>query len=213
MNRLDRLAAGVKRFQEEVLPSRRAEYKALAKKQKPETLLITCADSRLEPLVLTQSGPGEIFVERNPGNLVPVHSHERVGVAASIEYAVDVLGVLNIIVCGHSDCGAVKSLLQPSLSRRHPAVGRWLEYGIPAVRRVAGDLGRAPGLQDLPALTEANVLLQLEHLRTHPCVARRLGTEDGLQLIGWVLELGTGQIRAYDESAGKFAPWPEASPR
>jgi carbonic anhydrase len=208
MDNLERLAAGVKRFREEVFPDRRADYAALAKKQKPETLLVTCTDSRMEPLVLTQSGPGEIFLERNPGNLVPVHSFERVGVAASIEFAVDVLGVSNVVICGHSDCGAIKSLLQPGLLRRHPAVGRWLEYGLPAVRRVAGDLGRTPGLEDLPALTEANVLLQLEHLRTHPSVARRLGEGGSLRMFGWVFDIGTGQVRAYDEGAGRFVNWP-----
>jgi carbonic anhydrase len=208
MDSLERLAAGVRKFREEVFPERRTRYAVVAKRQKPETLLVTCADSRLDPELLTQSGPGDIFVERNPGNLIPVHSLERVGVAASIEYAVDVLGVTNIIICGHSDCGAVKSLLQPGLSRKHPAVGRWLEYGLPAVRRVAGDLGRSPSLEDLAALTEANVLLQMEHLRTHPCVARRLGNGNPLHLYGWVFDLGTGNVRAYDEASGRFTTWP-----
>jgi carbonic anhydrase len=208
MQSLERLAAGVRKFREEVFPEQRAHFALLAKRQKPDTLLITCADSRVDPELITQSEPGVIFVERNPGNLVPVHSLERVGVAASIEFAVDILKVTNIIICGHSDCGAVKSLLQPGLSRKHPAVGRWIEYGLPAVRRVAGEIGRAPGLQDLPALTEANVLLQMEHLRTHPSVAHRLGTGGTLHIYGWVFDLETGLVRAYDESAGRFIPWP-----
>ena len=208
MDSLGRLAAGVKRFRQEIFPGRRAEYAVLARKQRPDTLMIACTDSRVEPLVLTQSGPGEIFVERNPGNLVPVHNYERVGVAASIEFAVDVLEVTNIVICGHSDCGAIKSLLQPAVQRKHPAVARWLEYGLPAVRRVAGDLGRAPGLQDLAALTEANVLLQMEHLRTHPCIARRLGNGGPLNMIGWVFDIATGQVRVYSEGTGRFNVWP-----
>jgi len=208
MDSLERLAAGVKRFREEVFPARRTTYESVARRQKPDTLLITCADSRLDPELLTQSAPGQIFVERNPGNLVPVHSHERVGVAASVEYAVDVLGVSTIVICGHSDCGAVKSFLQPSLFRKHPAVGRWIEYGLPAVRRVAGDLGRAPGVQDIDALTEANVLLQMEHLRTHPCISRQIGEHGKLRVLGWVFDIETGLVRAYDESTRHFSVWP-----
>jgi carbonic anhydrase len=204
---MEKIAAGVRKFRTEVFPQKRTQYRALAKTQAPHTMLIACADSRITSQVLAGIEPGEIFVERNPGGLVPVHSFERVGISASIEYAVDVLKVENVIVCGHSDCGAVKGLLKPSLAHEHPAVGRWLEYGAPAVRRVAGELGRAPGLKDIPRITEVNVQVQIEHLRTHPCIARRLG-EGTLRLLGWVYDFATGEIRAGNLETGHFVLWP-----
>lgn len=207
MHSLEKIAAGARKFRTEVFPQKRSRYRALAKGQSPHTLLITCADSRITSEILAGIEPGEIFVERNPGALVPVHSFERVGVSASIEYAVDVLGVENVIVCGHSDCGAVKGLLKPSLAHEHPAVGRWLEYGAPAVKRVAGERGRVPGTKDIPRITEVNVLVQIEHLRTHPCIARRLG--DGtLRILGWVFDLEHGEIRSGDLETGQFLVWP-----
>src|SRR5215469_6591538 len=110
----ERLIAGVRQFQREVYPRRKAEYQQLVREgQKPHALFIACADSRIDPEQITQSGPGEIFVTRNIGNLVPAYGEMLGGVSAVIEYAVAALGVSHVVVCGHTDCGAMKALLQP----------------------------------------------------------------------------------------------------
>ena len=201
---IERLAEGVLKFQREVFPLERERYEALAKGQKPEALFITCADSRIDAETITQRQPGEMFVERNPGNLVPVYSAESVGETASIEYAIDVLGVDHIIVCGHSDCGAVKALLNPDIEHVHPAVARWLRHAAPALQSL-----EAEGVRSVERLTELNVLNQLENLRTHPAVQRRLA--DGtLSVWGWIYEIHTGRIRAWDQDIGTFRDWPGA---
>src|SRR5689334_8852641 len=112
---MEQVCDGVRRFQATVFPQMQQLYESLAEKQKPHTLFLTCGDSRIEPSLLTGTEPGQIFVERNPGNIVPIYDGKvGVGVSASIEYAVAVLGVENIIVCGHSSCGAMKALLEPN---------------------------------------------------------------------------------------------------
>src|SRR5690348_10417130 len=127
------LRRGVHRFRNETFPSKRELYVNLAEKQDPLALFITCGDSRIDPSALTSTEPGEIFVERTPGNIVPVYSDDAaVGVSASIEYSVVVLGVKDIVVCGHSACGAMKGLLDPVELLHIPATARWLQYADPA---------------------------------------------------------------------------------
>lgn len=202
---MDELAQGVLRFREQVFPTRREEYARVASHQVPLALFITCADSRLDPELLTGSGPGRIFVERNPGNLVPVWNEAPVGVSASIEYAVAVLDVSRIVVCGHSDCGAMQALLYPEKLSGVSSVARWLKWAEPALAR-----STAPTATDekrLRELTEANVLTQMAHLATHPSVATRV--RDGrLTLHGWLWDLPSGEVFAYDEQEHQFRRWP-----
>lgn len=202
----ERLIAGAQRFQREVYPQRKAEYQQLIREgQKPHSLFITCADSRIDPELITQSGPGEIFVARNIGNLVPAYGDALGGVSAIIEYAVGALQVSHVVVCGHTECGAMIGLLHPEKVAQFPTVKSWLRHGDAALS-VVRHRGTAP---DEPAalnqLIEENVILQLQHLRTHPSVAGRLA--DGtLGLSGWVYDIGHGTVRTYDEAQRKFLP-------
>src|SRR5262245_3330689 len=126
---MDFLAHGVRRFKTRVFQENRALFRKLAKSQSPRVLFITCADSRVVPQLITQTRPGDLFVERNPGNIVPVYGRNLAGESASVEYAVDVLGVQHIVVCGHTNCGAVKGMLHPETLADVPAVKRWLTDG------------------------------------------------------------------------------------
>jgi carbonic anhydrase len=206
---MDRIRNGVRRFRAEVFPRHQELYEGLAEKQVPDALFLTCGDSRIDPSLLTGSAPGEIFVERTPGNIVPVYdASTRVGVAASIEYAVTVLGVHDIIICGHSACGAMKGLLHPESLEAIPATARWLEYAAPAVEALQRDLA---GLDDdgrLERLARLNVVEQMAHLHSHPAVEARFRT-GRLGIHGWYYEIHTGQIDAYDAVSGRFLPWPE----
>ena len=201
-----RLIEGVRRFQREVYPLNKAKYQQLIKEgQKPHALFITCADSRVDPELITQSGPGEIFVSRNVGNLVPPYGELPGGVSALIEYAVAALQVSHVVVCGHTDCGAMVGLLHPEKVGGLPMVTSWLrngEAGLSIVRN-----RKTPRTQHsvLEELIEENVLQQLQHLRTHPSVAGRLA-EGTLALSGWVYDIAQGVIHIYDEEQRKFLP-------
>lgn len=204
MSTMNRLLDGVRRFRHEVYPTRREAYQEAARlPQTPHTLFITCADSRIDPEMITQSRPGELFVTRNVGNLVPAYGEMLGGVSAVIEYAVAALSVSHVVICGHTDCGAMKALLQPQLAERMPTVKSWLRNG-EAARSVIDARGRsADPAQLLNSLIEENVLLQLAHLRTHPSVAG--GQADrSLTVHGWVYDIGNGDVRIHDPGAGRF---------
>jgi len=206
---MERIREGVRRFSAEIFPRKRKLYEDLAEKQKPDALFLTCGDSRIDPSLLTGSEPGEIFVERTPGNIVPIYDEAgRIGESASIEYAVAVLGVRDIIVCGHSACGAMTALLQPELLPAIPVTARWLSYAAPAVEALAR-MHPAPAAADrLGLLTRLNVLAQMAHLHTHPAVADRVRA-GALGIHGWFYEIHTGRIEACDPATGAFRPWPD----
>ena len=190
---LDTLKDGIRRFQEEIYKDRRDRYlKAASEPQRPHTLIITCADSRIDPEAVTQSGPGEVFVTRNIGNMVPAYGEMLGGVSAVIEYAVSALKVRHVVICGHSDCGAMKALLNPGSTAGMPAVAGWLANG-KASLAVAESMGEkdAPPTRRLDRLTEENVLMQLTHLKTHPSVAGALASGE-LTTSGWVYDIGSG---------------------
>jgi carbonic anhydrase len=203
---MDRLLEGVRRFRHEVYPSRREVYEEAARTlQRPHTLFITCADSRIDPELITQSGPGEIFVTRNLGNLVPAYGAMLGGVSAVIEYAVAALGVRHVVICGHTDCGAMKALLRPQQTENLPTLKAWLRNA-EAARIVVDARGHAADEQHaLNALIEENVLLQMIHLRTHPSVAGRLA-EGSLTVHGWVYDIGNGDVRIHYAGSGRFVP-------
>ncbi len=203
---LDRLKEGVRRFQSEVYPSRREAYqRAESEPQRPHTLLITCADSRIDPEAVTQAGPGEVFVSRNIGNMVPPYGEMRGGVSAVIEYAVAALGVEHIVVCGHSDCGAMKALLHPESTDKMPTVRNWLNNGQAALSVAQTLEPDAGGIGPLRSLTEQNVLMQMQHLKTHPSVAGGIAG-GGLTISGWVYEIGAGEVRIAEDGERHFTP-------
>jgi carbonic anhydrase len=201
---LERLLDGVERFQREVFAPNEAHYRQLVREgQKPHTLFITCADSRIDPEALTQSAAGEIFVCRNVGNIVPSYGGTLGGVAAVIEYAVVALGVEQIVICGHSDCGAMHGLLHPSKLEPMPSVKEWLRYGHAAASIVHMHKTKISERAAVDLLIEENVLLQLHHLESHPYVSGRVAN-GSLLLSGWVYDIERGTVRIYDEAARRF---------
>jgi carbonic anhydrase len=207
MTELEDIRQGVLRFRKKVFPIRRAIYEELAQHQDPQVLFITCIDSRVDPAELCDADPGDMFAERTPGNLVPIYSENRSGISASLEYAVTALKVTDIIICGHSDCGALKALLTPEKLEALPAVERWLHYADEAIDAVNTLYPNAPAAEKLHHLCQQNVIAQLAHMRTHPCIQRRL-KEGNLRLHGWVYEIHSGEVHRYDPEAGAFALWP-----
>jgi carbonic anhydrase len=204
---LAELKAGVRRFRTEVYPGQAEVYrKAASEPQRPHALFVTCADSRIDPELITQSGPGDLFVTRNIGNLVPAYGEMLGGVSAVIEYAVTALKVQHVVVCGHSDCGAMKGLLNPEGLEKMPTVQRWLRNADAALS-VASSLAEkdeSPG-ELMRRVTEENVLLQLQHLRTHPSVAGAMAREE-LTISGWVYDIGRGEVRVSADGGRVFKP-------
>lgn len=203
---MDAILSGLTRFRSEVFPQQQALYRRLVSDgQQPKALVISCADSRVAPELITQSGPGELFVCRNAGNIVPPFAQANGGVSSVIEYAVMALGVRDILVCGHSDCGAMKALLKPEALTDMPNVRAWLRHSNAAHSVLCSAYPR--GLCDHEAariLAQENVVTQLQHLRTHPSVAARLAKGD-LSLHGWFFDLETGEVSAVDGTTGRFA--------
>jgi carbonic anhydrase len=202
---MQKLIQGIHQFQEESFRPLQGLFEQLSRGQNPETLFITCSDSRIDPNLLTRSGPGDLFILRNAGNIIPPHGAPSGGEAATIEFAVAALGLRDIIICGHSHCGAMRGLLHPEEVASLPAVAAWLAHA-EATRRILRDnYTHLDGARLLTAAVEENVLVQLEHLRTLPAVASRLVRGD-LHLHGWVYKIETGEVFAYDLTCGQFVP-------
>jgi carbonic anhydrase len=200
---MQKLIQGIHRFQQETFRPLQGLFEQLSKGQNPDTLFITCSDSRIDPNLLTRSKPGDMFILRNAGNIVPPHGAPGGGEAATIEFAVAALGVKDIIICGHSHCGAMKGLIQPDELTTLPAVAAWLSYAEKTRQIVKSNYGHLEGNKLLTAAVEENVLVQLENLRTLPCIAARL--KDGrLHLHGWVYKIETGDVFAYDLQREQF---------
>ncbi len=200
---MQRLVQGLRKFQEEVFPAKRELFERLAKGQQPSTLFITCADSRVMPEMFTQSEPGELFVIRNAGNIVPAFSRQPGGVTATIEFAVVALGVRHIIVCGHTDCGAMKGLLHPEALTAMPTVASWLTQADATRRVVRENYKTSDETQLVSAMIQENVLVQLANLMTHPSVAARVASGD-LSLYGWIYDIRTGQVDSFDAGQQRY---------
>lgn len=200
---MPKFAAGVVRFQDEVYPGKKDLFEKLSKGQAPEALFITCSDSRIETAMITQTDPGELFICRNAGNIVPPHTMHTGGMTASIEFAVAALKVPHIVICGHTECGAMKGAMNPEGLDTLPHVKEWLGYSKAAVGVVDELAANAGEEERMQILLRQNVILQLQHLRTHPSVAARLAKGD-LMLHGWVYDIKTGGVEAYDETKNSF---------
>lgn len=203
------LARGISAFQRNTAPLVRGELARLAREgQQPSQLFLTCADSRLVTSMITSSGPGDLFVVRNVGNLVPLPGEESRddSVAAAIEYAVDVLNVRSITVCGHSGCGAMQALLKTDPGGARTPLKRWLRHGLPSLERATDKerpwarlAGREPA-DAVEQLCLTNVIQQLEHLRAHESVARAL-RDGALELHGMYFHVGEAQSYLLTEEA------------
>lgn len=211
---MQKLIEGLHHFQTAVFGTQQALFERLAQGQSPETLFITCSDSRINPNLLTQTEPGELFILRNAGNLVPPYGAAPGGEAATIEFAVAGLHVKDIILCGHSHCGAMKGLLDPPPRQDFPALTQWLAHA-ELTRRVVRDAYPDRDGADLLNVTiQENVLAQMENLRTHPVVASGLA-RGALKLHGWVYKIETGEVFAYQPASGQFerlGPAPASAP-
>jgi carbonic anhydrase len=198
------IIAGVRTFQREVYPHYRELFQKLADGQSPEALVITCSDSRVDPFLFMNAQPGQLFVLRNAGNIVPTYDGLIGGVTATIEFAVVGLKVPNIIVCGHSECGAIHGLLHPESLQKMPHVADWLHHHAEPVRDILARAGRLGGPDEMQQAVDANVIVQLENLRAHPCVAEALAA-NRMTLHGWVYDIASRSVRAYHDEWKQFA--------
>ena len=202
---MERLIAGHKRFLAETFPARRDQFKLLSDRQAPEWLFITCSDSRIVPDLILGTGPGDLFISRNAGNVVPMTSHDVDGTTATIEYAIDVLRVKSAILCGHSDCGALKAALDRKALESLPKARRWLSH-VEGAFTHRQPLNPADGEHaELASLIRGNVIAQWLNLKAQPSVARAV-SEGRLTVHAWYYDILTGRIENYDEQLRRFVP-------
>lgn len=204
---MQRVIDGFLRFQKEVFPERTQLFRELARQQSPKVLFITCSDSRVVPELFTQQEPGDLFVIRNAGNIVPSYGPEPGGVSATVEYAVSVLGVTDIVICGHSNCGAMAAISNNQSLESLPAVAHWLRY-CDSAKAIVGAQTYATHQEKADAMVRNNVVAQLANIRTHPSVALALAQRK-LSLHGWVYDIERGEIDALDGRRGTFVPLSE----
>ena len=201
---MQKLIEGIHDFQTGNFLPLKALFERLATGQHPETLFITCSDSRVDPSLLTNAPPGDLFILRNAGNIVPPNGAGLGGEEATIEFAVTALNVQDVVICGHSHCGAMRGLLEPELLASLPVVSSWLSHAEKTRTIIRDSYGHLEGESLLMAAIAENVLVQLENLRTLPSVQTRLLRGD-LRLHGWVYVFETGDVFAYDAETGQFA--------
>ena len=193
-------------FEKTIFPASSELFNKLANHgQAPSALMISCADSRIVPEQIMQAAPGELFVCRNAGNIVPPYATLNGGVTSTVEYAVAALGVRDIIVCGHSDCGAMKALSDPTGLEAMPNVAAWLRHGAAAEHIVTTSHGDLQGKERVRAISLENIVAQINHLRTHPSVAAAIARGE-TTLHGWFVDIHAGQVLGLDGESGEFVP-------
>jgi carbonic anhydrase len=203
---MQELVKGVHHFQDQIFSQHKDLFLRLAQGQAPQSLFLTCSDSRIDPNMLTQTEPGDLFIVRNAGNIIPPYGAANGGEGATIEYAVIGLGVKDIIVCGHSLCGAMNGLLNPEQLVDMPATQAWLKHAEATRLTVKENYPEVQGRDALLDIAiQENVLVQMENLRTHPSVSSRL-SRGAINLHGWVYDLETGKVYSYDQLHGQFVP-------
>lgn len=202
---MEKLLHGIHKFQSDIFHARKDLFSRLIGGQKPQALFITCSDSRVVPELVTQADPGDLFVLRNAGNLIPPYAPGASGEAATIEYAVRGLGVRDIIVCGHTRCGAMQACLEADATNGMPRVRSWLTHADASVEIVVTQYPGLAGEARWKVLIQENVLVQIENLRTHPSVAAALARNE-LRIHAWVYKMETGQVFSYDPATGQYTP-------
>jgi carbonic anhydrase len=201
---MQKLEAGIHHFQANYFASNRELFEQLAVAgQRPETLFITCCDSRVVPTLITNAAPGELFIVRNVGNVVPSSAGPSGGVTAAIQYAVEMLEVGNVIVCGHTNCGAIDAILHPERVRHLKFVSQWLAESLRIPALIQERYGDLDPEARVTAAVEENVLVQLENLRSLDFVRRRLDSGT-LKMNGWVFKIATGEVFDYDPLTEQF---------
>jgi carbonic anhydrase len=203
---MKKLIKGLREFQTGYFSQHQDLFEQLSHGQKPRVLFIACSDSRVDPNLITQAQVGELFVIRNAGNLIPPFGAANGGEGAAVEYAVHALGIEQVIVCGHSHCGAMKGLLKlSSLEEEMPLVYEWLKHAEATRRLIREHYNDRDGEELLEATIAENVITQLENLKTYPVIHSKLH-KGNLSLHGWVYSIETGEILAYDPEEQEFLP-------
>ena len=207
---MQRLIEGVHKFRTDAFGNYRKLFRKLSREgQNPHTLFITCSDSRVLAELITQSQPGDLFVVKNIGNIVPPASvvGDTNSTAAAIEFAVEVLKVSDIVICGHSQCGAIAALLGDApVGENLPHLRDWLHLAEPVVTTLKKEYSHLTAPEERQtALAEENVLFGLDNLHSYACVQERVAAGT-LQLHGWFFQIATAQLFAYDPETRQFSP-------
>ncbi|MBE7494843.1 MAG: carbonic anhydrase [Verrucomicrobiaceae bacterium] len=201
---MNSLLSGIHQFHAQVFEREKDFYTQLVAGQSPSTLFIGCSDSRVDPTIITQSDLGELFVLRNAGNIVPPHGASNGGEPAAIECAVSALGVKDIVICGHSGCGALQAMMNPEKMSRLPLVKSWLNHAEATRRILEENYAHLSGSDLIDVAIREHVLMQIENLQTHPAVAVKLQRGE-LTLHAWIYLMEAGDILAYSTEDGGFA--------
>jgi carbonic anhydrase len=201
---MKKLIQGIHSFQTNYVSTHREMFELLSQGQHPRILFITCSDSRIDPNLITQAEPGEMFIIRNAGNIIPPYGATNGGECAAVEYAIHALGIKEVIVCGHSHCGAMKGLIKlDKLEEEMPSVYQWLKHAEATRRMMKENYQDYEGERLLQATVEENILTQLENLRTYPVIHSRLHSGQ-VHLHGWVYHIETGEVLEYDPVRRQF---------
>jgi len=205
---MEKLVKGILEFRRKVQPDVRDTFARLALGQKPDSLFIACSDSRVVPNLFASTEPGDLFVLRNVGNLVP--SWEELGagkgdtsVGAALEFSVKELKIKDIVVCGHSECGAMKAILEQPGNPEMPYLSSWLKNGLPAIKDKKLPLNETPDLSEANRLSQLNVLMQIQHLRTYPFIRQAIRKNE-LRVHGWWFDIHHADVHAYKSGIKSF---------
>jgi carbonic anhydrase len=200
-----KLIRGLREFKDNHFPSHLELFEKLGMGQKPRVLFITCSDSRIDPNLLTKADVGELFIMRNAGNIIPPYGSLS-GEGATIEYAIQSLEIEQVIVCGHTHCGAMNGLLKlEHLREEMPIVYEWLKLAEGTRRLVKENYSHLRNKELLEITSAENVLTQIDHLKTYPLVRSRL-YQGRLNIYGWVYNLEIGEVLAYDSVSHSYVP-------
>ncbi|MGK7876400.1 MAG: carbonic anhydrase [Xenococcaceae cyanobacterium] len=203
---MKKLIRGLDEFRKTYVHEHQELLEQLSHGQKPRVLFITCSDSRVAPNLITSTDMGELFVIRNAGNIVPPFGAANGGEGGTIEYAITALGIEQVIICGHSHCGAMKGLLKLNkLQADMPLVYDWLKHAESTRRLVLDNYPHQSGEELIETLVAENVLIQIENLKTYPMVRAKIH-QGKLNIYGWIYEIETGEVLAYDAKTHTYLP-------
>lgn len=203
---MKKLISGLQHFQSSYVPSHKSLLQELSKGQHPRVLFVACSDSRVDPAIITQSEMGDLFVIRNAGNIIPPYEATNGGEGATIEYAIEALDIQQVIICGHTQCGAMKGLLQlGELEEKMPLVYGWLRHTEATRKLVQDNYSHLEKKEMLDVLVAENVLTQIENLRTYPVIRSKLFRGD-LDIHAWIYNIELGEVLAYDSERHAFRP-------
>ena len=200
---MKKLIQGIVDFRKSLTEESRALFAKLALGQKPDSLFIACSDSRVVPNLFASTNPGDLFVLRNMGNLIPPASSEDASASAAIEFSIFSLHISDIIVCGHSECGAMQALIKNGNTHSCPHLMSWLKYGKESLNKVRSGGAMNPALSEHNQVSQANVLQQIEHIKSYPFVRERLEKKT-LRIHGWWFDIAQADVYCYEKEINQF---------